>query len=190
MKKIITLTLILFIILACEKDPKKEQINNDVAFLQEHIFNGKTQWVVSRMEADTEREINGQSTTIWSEHFPGCRNDNVYSFGKLPIENASIHVEEGSSTCDPEEPTYVPQGLFLEFSSDFKKAAASIRGAAMAKLFDLPYDSRIQLNGFDHTWEFEEVSAEKVLVKVLIPENQSAGMVEKAATVWITFERH
>ena len=58
----------------------------------------------------------------------------------------------------------------------------------MAKLFDLPYDYRVKLNGFEHSWEFEEVSPEKVVVRVLIPADQSAGMLESAAEV-VAFER-
>ena len=59
----------------------------------------------------------------------------------------------------------------------------------MAKLFDLPYDYRFKLTGFEHSWEFEEVSPEKVVVRVLIPADQSADMLESAAEVMVAFER-
>ncbi len=189
MERLLTFTLVLLIVTGCEKDPEKEPTISDQEFLQTHIFNGSSKWTVTRMEADTEREFNSESTTIWSDQFSTCRKDNIYSFGNLPIEVASIDVDESNSSCDMEEPDYVPQGLFLQFSSDYKKAAVSIRGAAMAKLFDLPYDSRIKLNGFEHSWEFQEVSSEKVVVKVSMPAGQSAGMVKNAAVVWVTFER-
>lgn len=191
LSKIPNVLLILLVLISCEKEETKSDDNSgDVSFLQEHIFNGNTQWIVSHMEADMERELNGKSTKVWSDEFPDCRKDNVYQFGTLGVKISSIDLDESSSTCDPEEPDYVSQGFFLEFSSDFTKAAVSVRGAAMAKLFHLPYDSRIKLNGFRHTWQFEEVSKDKVVVKALIPSDQSAGMAEIATEVLIVFERH
>ena len=188
MKKILTSILLLSMLLSCEKEAENGQ-SNQYQYLQKHIFNGNTQWVITRMEADKEREINGQKTLIWSNAFPDCRKDNIYQFGTLGVRIASIHLDENTSSCDPEEPNFVSQGLALDFSTDYKKAATLVRGAAMAKLFDLPYDYRVKLNGFEHSWEFEEVSPEKVVVKVLIPADQSAGMLESAAEVVVAFER-
>jgi hypothetical protein len=185
-----SLILLLLALFSCEKEPISDKAPDAANLLQEHIFNGKTQWTVSHMEADREREINGIMTRTWSEAFPECRSDNVYQFGEIPIQVASIHLDESSHSCDPEEPDYVSQGFFLEFSSDFTKAAVSIRAAAMAKLFHLPYDSRIKLNGFRHTWQFEEISRETLIIKALIPADESGGMVEEATEVNITFKRH
>ena len=60
----------------------------------------------------------------------------------------------------------------------------------MNKLFKLPYDPKVKSFDFDHSWEFEEISTEKVVVKVSMPADQSAGMVKNAAVVRVTFERH
>ena len=185
MKKYLPSLLFLLFMTGCEK----EEQNSRKQLLQEHIFNGSSQWVITRMEADTEREINGQTTTLWSEQYPQCRMDNVYQFGSLGNTIASIQIDESTSSCDSEEPEYVHQGLFIEFSSEYKKAAVSIRGAAMAKVFDLSYDSRLQLNVFKHSWEFEEISPERLVVKASIPAEQSGGMLEKAGIVFITFGR-
>ena len=188
MKKIITSTLLLIALLSCEIEPENIPVSQG-EFLQEHIFNGNTHWIITRMEADTEREINGLSTTIWSEQFPDCRKDNIYQFGTLGVKIASIHVDESNSACSPEEPDFVSQGLVLDFNTDYKKASTFVKGDAMGKLFELPYDYKVKSFDFTHSWEFEEVSPEKVVVKVLIPADQSAGMVEKAASVLVTFER-
>lgn len=189
MKRSLITLMILALMISCEKEPHQDTQNSQQRLLQEQVFNGNSRWAVSRMEADTEREIHGKTTTEWSREFADCRKDNVYIFGNLPIEVASIHIDEGDIVCDPEEPDYVPQGLFLQFSTDYNKAAVSVRGAAMAKLFDLPYDNRTKLNGFEHSWEFEEVSSDQLVVKALIPADQSAGMTANATTVHITFER-
>lgn len=188
MKKIITSFFVILSLISCENESENDPQTQE-AFLQEHIFNGSTQWVISRMEADTEREIDGQSTLLWSERFSECRKDNVYQFGTLGTKIASIHLDESISFCSPEEPTFVSQGLLLDFSSDFKKAAVFVKGDAMAKIFHLPYDHKVKNYDFDHSWEFEEVTSEKVVVKMLIPADQSAGMVDRAATVLVTFDR-
>ena len=188
MKKIITSSFIILSLLSCEKEAENDPQTHG-EFLQEHIFNGSTRWIITRMEADTEREINGQSTLLWSEHFTECRKDNVYQFGTLGEKIASIHLDESNSICSPEEPAFVSQGLVLDFSSDFKKATAFVKGDTMAKIFQLPYDHKVKNFDFNNSWEFEEVTPEKVVVKMLIPADQSAGMLDTAATVLVTFER-
>ena len=185
MKRILTFPFLLLFLFSCEKEEK----NNDQVLLREHIFNGHTRWVITRMEADTEREIQGQNTLIWSDYYPACRKDNVFHFSSLGAKIASIHVDENGFSCDLEEPDFISQGLVLDFSNDLQKASVFVKGAALAKIFDLPYDSSVKNFDFDHSWEFEETTKEKVIVKVMIPSGQSAGMVDKAATVWITFER-
>lgn len=188
MKKIITTSFIILSLLSCEKETENDP-KTQGQFLQEHIFNGSTRWIITRMEADTEREINGQRTLLWSERLTECRKDNVYQFGTLGEKIASIHVDESNSFCSSEEPAFVSQGLVLDFSNDFNKAAAFVKGDAMAKIFHLPYDHKVKNFDFNHSWEFEEVTSEKVLVKMLIPADQSAGMVDRAASVLVTFER-
>lgn len=59
----------------------------------------------------------------------------------------------------------------------------------MNKLFALPYASKVKNSDFNRTWELEEVSAEKMVVKVSMPADQPAGMVKNSAVVWMAFER-
>jgi hypothetical protein len=186
MKRYLPSLLLLLLLPGCEK----EEQNSHRQFLQEHIFNGSSQWIITRMEADTEREINGQSTTLWSEQFPACRKDNVYQFGALGVKIASINIVENNSSCSLEEPELISQGLVLDFSSDFNKANVFIKGDAMVKLYDLSNNSRVTNFDFEHSWEIEEVSPERLVVKAFIPAEQSGGMVEQPATVYITFERN
>jgi hypothetical protein len=186
-----SLILLLLCLISCQKETEiDDEQQSSFNYLQEHIFNGKTQWLLSHMEADTEREFNGQLTKVWSDQFANCRTDNIYQFGTLGIKIASIHIDESGNSCNTEEPDFVSQGLVLDFSSDFKKASVFIKGAAMGKLYALPYDHKIKNFDFTHTWEFEEISSETLIIKVLIPADESGGMVEEAAEVTITFKRH
>lgn len=192
MKISLTFFILPFVILlsSCTKNADEEEVNNHKRFLQEQIFNGTTQWVVRSMKADTERSFNGQSDTLWSDHFASCRKDNVHQFGVLGDHIASIHIDEGSHSCSLEEPDFISQGLVLDFSNDLQTASVFIKGAAMAKLFDLPYDQQTRHFDFTHSWKFEEVSKEQVVIKALIPADQSAGMAEGPISVDIIFEPH
>jgi hypothetical protein len=185
-----SLILLLLALFSCEKEPISNKAPDAANLLQEHIFNGKTQWILSHMEAESEREFNGQTTKVWSDQFANCRKDNIYQFGTLGSKIASIHLDESSNSCDPEEPDFVSQGFVLDFSSDFKKASVFVKGAAIGKLYALPYDHKIKNFDFIHTWQFEEISSETLIIKALIPADESGGMVEEATAVNITFKRY
>lgn len=192
MKKTLTSLFLVLFMFSCDKkddEPKVDIPQDRETILREHIFNGKTKWKLTEMGSDIERDNNGTTSKNWFGQLPECRTDNVYEFSTLGIKYSTINIDEGSSSCSENEINYLTLAYFLEFSSDYEKAAVEVDGEAMLKTFNVFHSHHLELDDFKHTWEIKEVTGNKFVIDALIIPSESEKMVSQTATVTIVFEK-
>ncbi|MDF9801313.1 hypothetical protein OKW21_006622 [Catalinimonas alkaloidigena] len=121
--------------------------------------------VVAELSEDPYNLDSAQITDLYAE-LPPCRLDDVYSFG-FEYGNVPIEFLGQEGRCDPQEPSHIEKGIYLEFNDSLTVAQADFRNNQALQQF---LGFKVNLSGsgylgYSMEWKVKSLSPDSINIK-------------------------